>query len=115
MIDLESIAVPREEVAESIVLQDGDRLFVPTYTQEVTVIGEIQYATSHLYNPAFGRDNYIQSSGGLTAKADKKRIYVVRANGAVWAGRSSRWFGRSEELAIRPGDTIVVPGLCAGG
>ena len=32
-----------------IVLKDGDRLLVPRTTQEVTVIGEVQSATSHLY------------------------------------------------------------------
>ena len=33
-----------------MVLKDGDRLLVPRVTQEVTVIGEVQSATSHLYS-----------------------------------------------------------------
>ena len=48
-------------------------------------------------------------SGGLTRRADKKLIYVVRANGAVVAGNRSKWFGRRGNVGIRPGDTIVVP------
>ena len=48
-------------------------------------------------------------SGGLTRRADKKLIYVVRANGAVVAGNRSRWLGRGGRVDIRPGDTIVVP------
>jgi hypothetical protein len=55
------------------------------------------------------RDEYINLSGGLTRRADKKLIYVVRANGAVVAGNRSRWLGRSGRVDIRPGDTIVVP------
>ncbi len=48
-------------------------------------------------------------SGGLTRRADRKLIYVVRANGAVVTGNRSRWFGRNYSTDIRPGDTIVVP------
>jgi hypothetical protein len=55
------------------------------------------------------RDEYINLSGGLTRRADKKLIYVVRANGAVVAGNRSRWLGRGGRVDIRPGDTIVVP------
>ncbi|MEM9058492.1 MAG: capsule biosynthesis GfcC family protein, partial [Pseudomonadota bacterium] len=71
--------------------------------------GEVQYSTSHIYEPELLRDDYISRSGGLTQKADKKRIYVVRANGSVIVQESSRWFGRSSTTPIRPGDTVVVP------
>ena len=46
-------------------------------------------------------------SGGLTRKADSKRIYVVRADGSVDTG--GRWFALSDKDDIQPGDTIVVP------
>jgi polysaccharide export outer membrane protein len=93
---------------EDVILKDGDRLVVPRITQEVTVIGEVQSATSHLYNASFSRDDYIAMSGGLTPRADKDRIYVVRANGAVEAGSGKKWFAAGS-TPIKPGDTIVVP------
>ena len=34
-----------------VILRDGDQLIVPKFQQEVTVIGEVQNATSHLYQP----------------------------------------------------------------
>ncbi len=93
-----------------VILKDGDQLVVPPLTQEVTVLGEVQYSTSHIHRPALGRDDYISLSGGLTANADDKRIYVVRANGSVLAGRNeSKWFRRAGGTNMRPGDTIVVP------
>jgi protein involved in polysaccharide export with SLBB domain len=73
------------------------------------VIGEAQQPTSHLFQPGLSRDAYIQLSGGLTRRADKKLIYVVRASGAVIAANQSKWFGRGGATEIRPGDTIVVP------
>ncbi len=92
-----------------LTLKDGDRLIVPIYSQVVTVIGEVQQATSHLYSSGLVRDDYLELSGGLTRRADRKLIYVVRANGAVVPGARSRWFGRRDNSVIRPGDTIVVP------
>ena len=57
-----------------------------------------------------GPDLPAEVAGGLTANADKKRIYIVRANGAVSAGAtSSKWFRRSQGRGIEPGDTVVVP------
>jgi polysaccharide biosynthesis/export protein len=91
-----------------VILRDGDRLIVPKFQQEITVIGEVQTATSHLYRPELGRDDYISLSGGVTRRADRDRIYVVRADGSVVANEGSRWFSRGR-IDILPGDTIVVP------
>jgi protein involved in polysaccharide export with SLBB domain len=57
--------------AANIVLKDGDQLLVPDKQQEVTVVGEVQYATSHLFNAGLSRDDYIARSGGLTQRADR--------------------------------------------
>lgn len=92
-----------------ILLRNGDKLYVPPQAQEVTVIGEVQYSTSHLWEQGVDRDEYIRRSGGVTVRADNKRIYVVRANGEVVASNRSRFFSRSRAFDIRPGDTIVVP------
>ena len=80
---------------DDVVLKDGDELFVPEISQEVTVIGEVQYATSHVYETGLGMLDYIGRSGGTTRRADEKRIYVVRANGEVVSNnRSGKWFRR---------------------
>jgi polysaccharide biosynthesis/export protein len=93
-----------------VILRNGDALIVPKYEQEVTVIGEVQDATSHLYNPNLSRDDYIRLSGGFTAQSDPKRIYVVRADGSVVANTGgSHWFDKSSNIQMEPGDTIVVP------
>ena len=92
----------------SLGLKKGDRVLVPARMQEVTVLGEVQSGTSHLWDPALVRNDYIRLSGGPTQKADEDRIYVVRANGSVVSGNGSAWF-RSNGGEIRPGDSIVVP------
>ncbi len=111
VLDIENLSAgaSKGEVAGSLELRDKDRLLVPTQSQVVTVIGETQQNTSHLFQAGLSRDGYIDRSGGLTRRADKKLIYVVRASGAVIAGNRSKWFGRRGSVEIRPGDTIVVP------
>jgi polysaccharide biosynthesis/export protein len=91
-----------------VVLRDGDQLMVPKFEQSVTVIGEVQTVTSHLYRAGLSRDDYIAMSGGVTRRADKGRIYVVRADGSVVPSGGSRWFSTSS-VQIEPGDTVVVP------
>jgi polysaccharide biosynthesis/export protein len=92
-----------------VVVRDGDSLLVPKKTQEILILGEVQSPTSHVFQAGLTRDDYIAKSGGITQKADRKRIYIVRANGDVISGERSGWFRRSQTIAIKPGDTIVVP------
>lgn len=109
VIDLKSALAAAPGAPEDITLREGDLLIVPKRSQEVTVIGEVQNATSHLYQVDLNRDDYVNLSGGMTRLADSKKIYVVHANGSVDA-TAKRWFvphlGTSP---IRPGDTVVVP------
>ena len=79
-----------------------------SFQQQVTVIGEVQNTTSHLYRAGLTRDDYIAMSGGTTRHADKTRIYMVHANGSVVSSEGSRWFEGLPD-SIKPGDTVVVP------
>jgi hypothetical protein len=92
-----------------VALRDGDTLLVPGARQEVTVFGEVQNSTSHLYRKGLDSQDYIRLSGGLTRKADNSRIYVVRADGSVVANMGGGWFRRGSRVVIQPGDTIVAP------
>jgi protein involved in polysaccharide export with SLBB domain len=109
VIDLPRLNSSLQGSTYDVILRDGDTLSVPRFQQQVTVIGEVQTATSHLFNPRLSRDDYINLSGGVTRRADRNKIYIVRASGSVVASEGSRWFEHSAGVAIKPGDTIVVP------
>jgi hypothetical protein len=108
VINLDGVLARGIGSRDDIILRNGDELIVPKIKQEVAVIGEVQNATAHLYRSGLTRDDYLELSGGLTNRADRKRTYVVRADGSVVAGRGG-WFGGKEDFAIQPGDTVVVP------
>jgi len=107
VIDLPKILENPGNMRDDVILREGDVLVVPLRSQEVTVVGEVQYATSHRYDERLNRDDYIRLSGDITPRADSKRVYVVRANGAVQA-EGSRWF-RGKSGTMEPGDSVVVP------
>jgi protein involved in polysaccharide export with SLBB domain len=109
VIDVNAVTSAAAGSASDVVLRDGDRLLIPKQKQEVTVIGEVQSPTSHFFKAGLSRDDYIGLSGGATRKSDRGRTYVVRADGSVVASESGGWFSRSGQIAMRPGDTIVVP------
>jgi polysaccharide biosynthesis/export protein len=108
VINLKAAIGSRPGSVNDVLLRDGDELVVPRSEQEVTVIGEVQSGTSHLWQPSLQRADYIALSGGVTRRADDSRIYVVRADGSVVANEGGRWF-RGDAVPIKAGDTIVVP------
>ena len=108
VIDLNTIVSGSADRDADVALQDGDRLLVPKESQTVTVIGEVQFPTSHIFDQQVSRNGYVELSGGLTADADKRRVYVVHADGSVEPSRRSMFF-RSRDTNVQPGDTIVAP------
>jgi polysaccharide biosynthesis/export protein len=109
VINIDRVVKGPVGVPDDVIVRDGDSLLIPKKNQEITILGEVQSPTSHVYEAGISRDEYIARSGGTTQKADRKRIYVVRANGDVVSGQRSGWFRRSQSAEILPGDTIVVP------
>ncbi|MDX1812379.1 MAG: SLBB domain-containing protein, partial [Gammaproteobacteria bacterium] len=105
VIDLKSIVDP-EIKTKPIILRGGDELFVPSHMQEVSVIGQVYHPTSHLHKEGQTVEDYLNLSGGLTKRADKENIYVIRANGEV---RSAENGWGSDEVEVMPGDTVVAP------
>jgi protein involved in polysaccharide export with SLBB domain len=109
VINAEAVLAEKTGGIHDVTIKDGDKLIIPKKSQDVTILGEVQGPTSHVWQPGLSRDDYIARSGGLTQHADHKRIYIVRANGDVVSGGRGGWFRRSQALEIKAGDTIVVP------
>lgn len=84
-----------------LVLQDGDKLIIPQYTNTVTINGEVLYPNTVAYMPGQGLDYYINQAGGFSVKARRKKVFAVNLNGTVTRVRRSK--------DIQPGCEIVVP------
>ncbi len=97
------------ENKQNLVLQDGDVLYVPSKRDSISVIGEVNYSTSHLYKAGISVDEYIDLSGGLKDRADEDSIYIIKANGSVKIPNTGGWFAANNSEQLEPGDTIVIP------
>jgi len=97
------------EDKQKLVLQNGDALYVPSKRDSISVIGEVNYATSHLFKQGITVDDYIDLSGGLKERAADERIYIIKANGSVKIPSTGSWFAVNDANTLEAGDTIVVP------
>ena len=85
-----------------IALEDGDSLVVPRPPSSVLVVGNVYNPIAITYTEGKNVDYYLRKVGGLTKSADKKRVYVIKAN-----GEAESQFVRVR--LIERGDTILVP------
>ncbi len=106
-----------ENTVNDVQLRKGDVITIPKEPSFVLVSGQVYNGTAFTYIPGKDAGWYLHQAGGPTALANRKEIYVIRANGSV-VGRGSSgswWSGNVLSTAIHRGDTIVVPERIIGG
>jgi polysaccharide biosynthesis/export protein len=97
--------------AADIPVRDGDVLVVPKKADYVLVNGQVFNPTAVGYRPGRSARWYLSQAGGVTQLANKKAIFVVRADGSVLAAKNNSgfWAGDPLTATLKPGDSIVVP------
>jgi protein involved in polysaccharide export with SLBB domain len=81
----------------------------------VTVTGQVYNPTAVAYRPGRSARWYLSQSGGPTQLANRKAIFVIRADGSVVGTKAGLWSGDSLSAELRPGDSVVVPERSVGG
>ncbi len=94
-----------------IPLEDGDHFIVPSRPIVVSVVGDVYNQGSFIQKEGKTVSRYLRDAGGPTRAADKSKIFVVLANGAVVSKDAAPgfWSGGFESMVLMPGDTVVVP------
>ena len=101
-----------QNTAADVQVREGDSLFVPKKAGYVMVNGQVFNPTAVSFRPGRSAKWYLSQAGGVTQLADKKAVFVVRADGSVIAAKnnSSGWWGGDPmSTTLRAGDMIVVP------
>jgi len=93
------------ESLPDLALEDGDRFVVPRVPDNVNVEGQVYSANAFVYTSGEHVIDYMKRAGGPDRQADRKRTFILRADGSV----VSRQYDDVNRAAIYPGDTIVVP------
>jgi polysaccharide export outer membrane protein len=87
---------------DDIILEARDRIRIPTPPQTVSIIGSVKNPSTVIYRPGLALSDYLRQAGGLAEDANKREMYVMRANGTT----DSAYLDAKE---LHSGDTIVVP------
>jgi len=95
----------------------GDMLFIPKMPNYVMVNGQVYNPTAITYRPGKSAGWYLRQAGGPTNMANRKAIFVVRADGSVVGGKgSAQWFsGDALSAELWAGDMVFVPEKALGG
>jgi protein involved in polysaccharide export with SLBB domain len=99
------------DVLPDIALEDGDRFVVPPVPASVNVVGAVYDQNSFLYEAARRAGTYLHLAGGPNRDADRKHIFIIRADGSVISREAENgiWGNEFDTLRMNPGDTIVIP------
>lgn len=92
--------------ANNTILLDGDSIYVPRNPNAVNVLGEVLNPIAFEYNKRITVRSAIENSGGYQDYADKRKVYVIKANGLIERANRNIF---SKNIKLEPGDTIVVP------
>lgn len=91
----------------NILLERGDRIFIPKRPLTVRVNGEVLSPANLQFRKNKKPRDYIMEAGGFTYNADDDRAFVLYPDGSAQPLQVSNW--NHSATQIPPGSTIVVP------
>jgi protein involved in polysaccharide export with SLBB domain len=94
-----------------VMIRDGDVLIIPKKADYITVNGQVFNPTAVSYRPGRSAKWYLSQAGGMTQLANRKAVFVIRADGSVLSAKNNSgfWSGDPLDSSLRPGDSIIVP------
>jgi protein involved in polysaccharide export with SLBB domain len=90
-------------------LRKGDILTIPKTANFVMVDGSVYNPTAVTFRPGKTAAWYLRQAGGPNNIAEKKSIFLIRADGSVAGAAGGAWDGGVLSAEVRPGDMLVVP------
>ncbi len=96
-IDLQA-AVKNPKGISDLVLQEGDKLVIPTFVNTVKISGAVYYPNTVTYDPSLSIKDYVAQAGGYTKRSIRKP-FVIYQNGMI----------SLKSKNVEPGCEIVVP------
>ncbi|GAB4018765.1 SLBB domain-containing protein [Spirosoma migulaei] len=92
---------------EDILVQEGDTLRIPKLLETVRIQGEVQLPKTVKFRSGQTFQDYISETGGFTTKSQRRRSFIVYANGSVDRTRKFMFFNVYPR--VEPGAEIIVP------
>lgn len=102
------VVINKDTNLSQILLEEGDSIFIPKKSHMIVVQGEVMLPGAQTYVEGMSFDEYIDSCGGYSFRANQESILIIKKNGKVISYDSSSMFG--DTCIINPGDSILVLG-----
>lgn len=109
----EAVAIDLEAIIRNpgsdldMILEEGDIISIPRQLQTVRLRGDVVYPATVRFEKERGMKYYINRAGGFDIRANRKRTYIVYANGEV--ARTKSILGLRSYPSVRPGSEVIVP------
>jgi len=88
------------------ILSDGDSIIVPKNPNAINVLGEVINPIAFEYTKKISVRSAISNAGGYQDYANKRNVYVIKANGMIEKAQRNIFAGN---INLDPGDTVIVP------
>jgi protein involved in polysaccharide export with SLBB domain len=109
----EAVAIDLEAILRNpgsdldLMLEEGDIISIPRQLQTVRLRGDVVYPATVRFEKDKGMKYYIDRAGGFDIRANRKRSYIVYANGQV--ARTKSFMGIRSYPSVSPGSEVIVP------
>ena len=91
----------------NLLLKDGDQIVIPSLTQTVRIEGEILVPSLVRYDKLYNLRDYVNSAGGFSSNAKKRKAYVIHLSGEIESTKSFLFFRKYPK--IEAGSVISIP------
>ena len=91
-----------KELEYDISLKNGDVIYFPAKAVAIKISGEVANPGLINHDTELNYFEYIELAGGLTSKARKSKIKIIRSN-------TGEWIKPDKNTKLYPGDTIFIP------
>ena len=88
------------------ILVDGDSIIIPKNPNTINILGEVLNPTALEYSKTLNIKSAIAGAGGYQDYADKRKVYVIKANGLIERANRNIFV---KNIDLEPGDSIIVP------
>lgn len=102
------VIINKESNLSNIFLEDGDNIYIPKKSNMIIVQGEVMLPSAQTFVEGMSFDEYIESCGGYSFRADDEKILIIQKNGQVFTYDATSFFG--DEYKVKAGDSILVLG-----
>ena len=99
----------KEDPSKDVVLQDGDRIMIPEFVNQVYIFGEVSSEGTVRFENGQPVSFYIEKKGGFSGFADERNVFVLNPNGETFKVTKNIFMRKGRDIEIYPGSVIFVP------